>query len=73
MEREQIQAKKIQLGEELSTLRKEAGITNYRSLKTSQIANQVVEAVLKGETNYTIETLLKLLQEVGKTIKIVDL
>jgi len=68
-----IQNKKIEIGEELANLRREKGITNYRTLKTSQIANQVVEAVLKGKTNYTVETLLKLLQEVGKTLKIVDL
>ena len=70
---EQVKIKKIELGKELASLRKQAGVTNYRSKITTQTANQVIVSVEDATKAYTIDTLLKLLFEINKTIKIVDL
>ena len=67
-----IQDKKIVLGVEIETLRKEQKKTTYTTFRDTNIPSQVVKSVIKGDKNYTINVLLKLLAEVGKTIKIVD-
>ena len=68
-----IQDKKIVLGVEIETLRKEQNRTTYTTFRDTNIPSQVVKSVIKGDKNYTINVLLKLLAELGKTIKIVDL
>ena len=64
---------KIALGKQLAELRKEQKRTTYTTFRDTNIPSQVVKSVIKGDKNYTINVLLKLLAEVGKTIKIVDL
>ena len=68
-----IQERKQQLGKEIADLRKASGLTKYRTRENFHIENRVINSVIKGDKNYSIDTLLTLLQEVGKTIKIIDL
>ena len=68
-----IQNKKLELGKQIAELRKEQGKTTYTTFRDTNIPSQVVKSVIKGDKNYTIDIFLKLLAEVGKTIKIVDL
>lgn len=67
-----ITEKKIELGKQIAELRKEQGKTTYTTFRDTNIPSQVVKSVVRGNKNYTIEVLLKLLAELGKTIKIVD-
>lgn len=60
------------IGKELEFLREKQGITGYSTLKSLKIPSHVIKSVTEGSKNYTIITLLKLLAEVGKTIKIVE-
>lgn len=64
---------KIELGHEIEELRKLNDKTTYTTFRDTNIPSQVVKSVIKGDKNYTINVLLKLLAELGKTIKIVDL
>ena len=64
-----IQEKKKQLGEQLAALRKEAGLNNFQTFKKYNLPDHVVKSVLSGSKNYTMDTFLILLGEVGKTIK----
>lgn len=61
-----------QIGKELEFLREKQGLTSYSTLKSLKIPSHVIKSVTEGSKNYTIITLLKLLAEVGKTIKIID-
>ncbi len=61
-----------QIGKELKFLREKQGLTGYSTLKSLKIPSHVIKSVTEGNKNYTIITLLKLLSEVGKTIKIID-
>lgn len=61
-----------QIGKEVSILREKKGLTTYSTLKNINIPSHVIKSVEEGSKNYTITTLLKILSELGKTIKIVD-
>lgn len=65
--------KKIYIGNKIKRLREEQGLTKYRTAKNLNIPNQTVEAVIQASNAYQIDTLLRLLMEVGKTLTITNL
>jgi len=67
-----MQEKLNEIGAEVALLRRVNGIKNATTYRNTKISPQIVKSVERGNKNYTIQTLLKLLEEVGKTIIIVD-
>lgn len=68
-----ISDKKIELGKEIAELREAKGANTYTTFRELNIPYHTIKSVVCGNKNYAIDTLLKLLQEVGKTIKIINL
>ena len=68
-----MQEKLNEIGAEVALLRRVNGIKNATTYRNTKISPQIVKSVEQGTKNYTIQTLLKLLEEVKKTIKIVDM
>lgn len=69
----EIEKKKKEIGNILSELREDKNLNNFQTWKDWKIADQTIKAVIEGNKSYTIDTLLILLNEVKKTIKIVDI
>jgi len=67
-----MQEKLNEIGAEVALLRRVNGIKNATTYRNTKISPQIVKSVERGNKNYTIQTLLKLLEEVGKTIIIAD-
>ena len=68
-----MQEKLNEIGAEVALLRRVNGIKNATTYRNTKISPQIIKSVERGNKNYTIQTLLKLLEEVKKTIKIVDM
>ena len=68
-----MQQKLNEIGAEVALLRRVNGVKNATTYRNTKISPQIIKSVERGDKNYTIQTLLKLLGEVKKTIKIVDM
>jgi len=60
-----------QLGAELTALREKNKITKYKVYKGAKMSPTIVKAIESGELNYTIESLLKYMEQ--SKIKFSDL
>ena len=61
---------KEKLGAELKRIRTEKKVSAYNVSKVTKIAPQCLKAIEKGETNYTIEPLIKICEHLGVKIKL---
>ena len=71
-ERQRLSMDKKQIGAALSEIRAKKDLSVYKASKNGNIRISQVQAVEKGEANYTIDVLLGYLQGVGAELTITE-
>lgn len=64
---------RVELISELVKIRNEKGISQKKLEEISGVAQPVIARLEKGHTSPTIETVMKLLESLGKTLQIVPI